>query len=194
MKRRVGIAAIAALATVVATSAFAQTIERRPLEPVPDRNMNTFGVSAGVAIPGDDTLTNGLTLSVDGEHYFTPRLSARGMLTAAWWDIANAGDNNSVSPVAFDGNVVYNWEEGVWHPYATAGVGLYKYRFTENDVDSSDTQVSFNIGGGVEYFVTRRDTVTAEVLFHPLVGTVTSVNRTYTPWYWSISGGFKKYF
>ncbi len=53
MKRRVGIAVLAALAAIVATSASAQTIERQPLRPVPDQNMNTFGVSAGVAIPGD---------------------------------------------------------------------------------------------------------------------------------------------
>jgi hypothetical protein len=88
----------------------------------------------------------------------------------------------------------YNWERGKWHPYATAGIGVYKFRFTEDDIDSSATTVGFNIGGGAEYFLRLQDTLVVEVLIHPLVGAVESRFGQYTPWYWSISTGYKKYF
>lgn len=161
---------------------------------VPDRGMSAVGVSIGVGAPGDDRLSNGLTVAAFGEHYLSPRVSVRGLLSGAWWDIIAAGDHNNVSPVSAQGNLVYNWERGKWHPYATAGLGLYKFRFTEDDIDSSKTTVGFNLGGGVEYFVRLRDTVVMEVLVHPLVGDVESRFSSYTPWYWTISGGYKKYF
>jgi hypothetical protein len=162
--------------------------------PVPARGMNAVGLSAGLAVPGDDTLSSGPVLALSVEHYFRRRLSIRGQLSGAWFDIADTGDDNGVSPAAFDANVVYNWEGGAVHPYVTAGLGLYTYRFTENDVDSHDATAGVNLGGGVEYFFTRRDTLTIELLFRPIVGEVDSVSRSYTPWYWSASGGYKKYF
>jgi hypothetical protein len=165
--------------------------------PVPARGMSAFGLSLGAAMPGDDGLTSGLILGVSGETYFSRRVSLRGQLSGAWFGLESNRDDrddDGVRPLAVAGNLVYNWEHGIWHPYATAGLGVYTFRFTEGDVDSHDTTVGFNLGGGIEYFLHRQDTLTAEVLFHPLVGDVHSRFSTYTPWFWSIAGGYKRYF
>jgi hypothetical protein len=183
------VAALALLALAV-TPAVAQSFQ----SPVPDRHMAAVGISFGVAVPGDDGLDTGPTLGVDGEYYLSSRISVRGQLSGAWWGISNAGDDNGVSPATLSGNLIYNWEHGVFHPYATVGLGLYSYRFTEDDIDSHDTTLGVNIGGGVEYFLDRRNAITGELLIHSVPGDVNSKYNAYTPWYWTVSGGFKRYF
>src|SRR4029453_16866211 len=95
----------------------------------------------------------GFMLGVGLEHYLSRRVSIRGQLPGAWWGLDDSRDDDSVSPLGFVGNLVYNWERGTWHPYATAGFGVYKFRFTERDIDSHDAPVGFNLGGGIEYFI-----------------------------------------
>jgi hypothetical protein len=184
------------LVALAAASATAQAVQARPLQTgaVPDRGMSAVGASLGVSSPGDDRLENGLVLSVWVERYRTRRVSFRGTVSGNWWGVIDDTSDDSVSPISAKLNLVYNWERGKLHPYATAGLGLYKFRFTEGDVDSSATTVGFNIGGGAEYFVRPKDTVVVEVLIHPLVGDVESRFNSYIPWYWTLSGGYKKYF
>ena len=176
----------------------AQVVRARPLQSqsqaVPDRGMSALGVSLGLSSPGDDRLENGLVLSVWGEHYMTRRVSFRGMVSGNWWGVIDGPEEDGVSPISAKVNLVYNWERGKWHPYATAGLGVYKFRFTEDDIDSSATTFGFNIGGGAEYFVRLKDTIVVEALIHPIVGDVESRFNSYIPWYWTLSGGYKKYF
>ena len=181
-----------------AAPAAAQIVQARPLQSqtqaVPDRGMSAVGVSLGVSGPGDDRLENGLVLSVWGERYMTRRVSFRGMVSGDWWGVIDGPEEDGVSPISGTVNLVYNWERGKWHPYATAGLGVYKFRFTEDDIDSSATTFGFNIGGGAEYFVRLKDTIVVEALIHPLVGDVDSRFNSYIPWDWTLSGGYKKYF
>ena len=176
----------------------AQVVQARPLQSqsqaVPDRGMSALGLSLGLSSPGDDRLENGLVLSVWGEHYMTRRVSFRGMVSGNWWGVIDGPEEDGVSPISAKVNLVYNWERGKWHPYATAGLGVYKFRFTEDDIDSSATTFGFNIGGGAEYFVRLKDTIVVEALIHPIVGDVESRFNSYIPWYWTLSGGYKKYF
>ena len=176
----------------------AQVVQARPLQSqsqaVPDRGMSALGLSLGLSSPGDDRLENGLVLSVWGEHYMTRRVSFRGMVSGNWWGVIDGPEEDGVSPISAKVNLVYNWERGKWHPYATAGLGVYKFRFTEDDIDSSATTFGFNIGGGAEYFVRLKDTIVVEALIHPIVGDVDSRFNSYIPWYWTLSGGYKKYF
>ena len=62
-------------------------------------------------------------------------------------------------------NGVYNWERGVWHPYATAGAGFYFVRLLrEGRPDpEGETRGGLNIGGGVEYFLNNQTTVKGEL-------------------------------
>ena len=61
-------------------------------------------------------------------------------------------------------NGVYNWEMGVWHPFATGGAGIYWVRELLDGADDpdSDTRGGLNFGGGIEYFVGERASVKGE--------------------------------
>lgn len=163
--------------------------------PVPDKGMVAAGAQITAAMPLEASWKNGLDVTGSVEGYLSRRVSARGSVSGAWMDIFGRGFDGTINPVAFNGNLVYNWEGGKWHPYVTGGVGLYRYRFTEGITSSAANKFGVNFGGGTEYFFTRHDTLLGEVLVHSVPGTVTSRLTTYSsPSYWTLSGGYKKYF
>lgn len=183
---------LTALFTIVCLAGAAHTASAQN-RPVPDAGMAAVGVSAGAAVPTAQYLDNGWILSANAEWYTTPRVSIRGQISGAWTGIVGQPDNQ-VRPAAFLGNVVYNWERGTWHPYATGGAGIYNFRASEFGVDSHDTKFGVNFGGGIEYFLTRRDTVTGELLIHAIPGNYDTFHTQFESTYWTISGGYKKYF
>jgi opacity protein-like surface antigen len=178
------------LVCVLASPAWAQTR-------VPDEGMYTIGLNVGFANPQEDALNTGLNLGASFERYFTPRVSIRGQLNGAWFE-DDIFDTTTVSPMAFTGNAVYNWEHGTWHPYATGGVGLYHFRLTDEFFDDDDlegeTRFGLNFGGGIEYFFTRRDTLTSEIQFHVIPGDFDGLLAGYDASYWSFAAGYKHYF
>src|SRR6476646_11051760 len=76
----------------------------------PDTGMVGVGVSVGVDIPSAPALDKGLDLAANIEGYLTPRVSVRGQLGGAWWDIVGQRFAGTVKPRYVDGNIVYNWE------------------------------------------------------------------------------------
>lgn len=179
-----------------ATPALGQTRATPATSPdVPAKGMAAVGASIGVASPNDNGLNTGLDLGVTAEGYLSRRLSVRGEVSGAWFDNAPRGfTSGSVTPIALDANAVYNWEGGKIHPYVTGGVGLYRFRFTENGLDSHDTNIGIDLGGGAEYFLHRNTTVTGEILIHIVDSPVTSYLTTYDSHYWTVAVGVKRYF
>ena len=175
------------LISFIATPVLAQTR-------VPDRNMGAIGLWGGVAMPSDEVLDNGWFMGVTGEGYLTPRFSIRGQIAGAWFDVNGGGLDGKVSPMQITGNGVYNFERGKWHPYATAGIGWYRYRFGEGDDRATDSKVGANLGGGVEYFFTRRDTIAGEITFHIIPDFAESPIFDYKSKYWTLAAGYKRYF
>ena len=162
--------------------------------PVPNSGMGAIGLSFGAAMPSDDNLENGWFMAASGEWYATPRVSIRGQLGGAFHDVTGGGLDGKVSPMHLTGNVIYNWERGKWHPYAGGGIGWYRFRFGEGDNRPTDDKVGVNLGGGVEYFFTRQDTISGDITFHVVPGEVDSFIWTYKARYWTLSGGYKRYF
>ena len=181
-----------AIAIGLSGPASAQT-RRTERAPVPDKGMVALTVSTGVTMPNEPILGSGLGFGASVETYITRRVSMRGQLTGASLDVLAHGITGTNSPVALDGNVVYNWEGGRWHPYVTGGVGVYRYKFTENSRVTTDGKVGVDFGGGAEYFLGRRDAVTGEVLLHRMKGLALGHFAVYDPDYWSLSVGYKKY-
>jgi hypothetical protein len=156
--------------------------------------MAAIGFTVGASLPTEPSLKNGIDLAAQAEKYLTPRVSVRGRVSAAWFDITGRGFIGTVQPVAIEGNLVHNWEGGAWHPYATGGIGLYHYRFDETPLESSDNKFGVNFGGGVEYFFTRRDTLLGEALVRVVPGRTNSLRTSYEAGYWTLNMGYKKYF
>jgi opacity protein-like surface antigen len=163
--------------------------------PVPDVGMWGLGGSIGAGVPSDPSLNRGLDLAGNIERYFTPRVSIRGQLGGEWSDITGRNFAGTISPVFLDGNLVYNWEGGVWHPYVTGGVGMYRYRSFENlTTSTTDTSLGVDFGGGIEYFTNRRVTLTAEILYHDVNQIKTPLTTFNQGQFWTVTAGVKRYF
>jgi Outer membrane protein beta-barrel domain len=161
----------------------------------PDTGMWAVGGSIGATIPNDASLKNGLDVAGNLEGYLTPRVSVRAQVGAAWWDITGRGFTGTIKPLFFTGNLVYNWEGGVWHPYVTAGVGAYRFKSSINPaLEGSDVKAGVDLGGGIEYFFTRDATITGELLYHKVGGFSSPVATFGDGSFWSFAMGAKKYF
>jgi len=169
---------------------------------VPDAGMIAVGGSISpITATNSSFLDNGLAIAGNVEAYLSPRLSVRGQIGTAWWDITGLSYTGSIQPVFFLGNLVYNWENGAVHPYVTGGGGMYRYGFTEaalagpEPLTGSTTKAGFDFGGGVEYFFMPDAAITGEGLFHR-VGTVPTERATlgFKGSFWSFTVGGKKYF
>jgi Outer membrane protein beta-barrel domain len=168
------------LVFVVAAPALAQ---RR----APSTGMVGIGASVGAALPTEDNLENGLELAGNVEGYLTPRVSIRAQLGTAWLDF---GDGRTARPLFVDGNIVYNWEGGQWHPYVTGGVGYYRYAVKDGP---NDNNAGFDLGAGFEYFFTRRSTLTAELLYHKVGDVIAPPLEISDGSFWTVAIGAKTY-
>jgi hypothetical protein len=195
MRARFTFVSAALIVAISAGSVAGQQRSRESRRPVPDTGMVGIGGSVGIAPPTETSFTNGPALTFNGEGYVSPRVSVRGQLSGAWWDITGRGFTGTVQPVALDGNVVYNWEGGAVHPFITGGIGLYHYRFNEGGTTGTANKPGVNVGGGAEFFTNRHTTVTAEALFHATNRPVTSPATTYNDArFWTLTAGLKRYF
>lgn len=176
---------------ILALGAAPASAQRR----VPDTGMWAVGASVGATMPREASFQNGLEVAGTLENYLTPRVSVRGQIGATWWDITGRGFTGTVTPLFFDGNIVYNWEGGAWHPYVTAGVGAYRFHSSiDPQLDGSSTKPGVNLGGGFEYFFTRDATITGELLFHKVDGFASPVAVFGDGSFWSFALGAKAYF
>ena len=181
---------VVALAVVVSIGIAPAAAQRRP---VPDGGMAAIGGSFGASVPSEANFQSGPELAGNIEGYLTPRLSIRGQLGTKWWDITGRPFTGTVRPFYADGNVVYNWEGGVIHPYVTGGFGVYHYGFDIPRVNGSDTKFGGDFGGGVEYFFRRYSTLTGEVLYHAVASPVHSPVGNFDSPFWTVRVGVKRY-
>jgi len=178
------------LAVSFATPAAAQRLARTPAA-----GMWAVGGSVGPTAPSDASLDSGVNLAGNAEWYVTPRVSVRGQVGGAHWDVLGRNFTGRVAPLYADGNVVYNWEGGAVHPFVTGGLGMYRFGSRLGVLpDASDTHLGVDGGGGVEYFVTRHTSLTAELLYHK-VDAFSAPLTTFTDGsFWSFGFGAKVYF
>ena len=177
--------------SVLLTGATRASAQRR----VPNTGMWAVGGSIGGAAPSDASLSNGLEVAGHVESYVTPRISIRGQLGGVWSDIVGRNFTGTVDPVYVNGNIVYNWEGGVWHPFVTGGAGIYHYRAFENGAgNGGDTRPGVNLGGGLEYFYNRRGTITFEALYHAVSQVNTPLTTFNNGQFWTVGVGIKRYF
>jgi len=137
----------------------------------PNKGQIGLGADIGALFP-DEALEKTFTFDMFGEYYLAPRASVRAMFSYASPGFENrTEDHFRQSRLLFNG--VYNWEFGVWHPFATMGAGVYFVRELLDDRNDPDgeTRGGINFGGGIEYFVGSNATVKGEarwdVVSHP---------------------------
>jgi len=191
MRTQLSLAICGLLVVIIVTPAAAQ---RRAPARTPAAGMWAVGGSIGPTTPSDASLDRGVDLIGNAEWYATSRLSLRGQLGGAHWDVLGRGFTGKVNPLYVDGNIVYNWEGGVIHPYVTGGLGVYRFGSSLNLVpESSDTHLGVNGGGGVEFFVTRQAALTAELLYHKVDAFTSPLTTFGAGSFWSFGVGGKVY-
>jgi hypothetical protein len=182
------IVALSLLSMIGVSQAFAQ-------RGVPAEGTWAVGGSVGAGVPSDPSLGNGIDLAGNLEGYLTPRVSIRGQLGGTTADIVGRHFTGTVNPVFLDGNIVYNWQGGVLHPFVTGGVGMYGYRSSISGAATmTDTRPGVDFGGGVEVFYNRRTTMTAEALYHAVSQVDTAVTTFNQGQFWTLGFGLKRYF
>jgi hypothetical protein len=179
--------------------------------PVPDEGMAAIGGWIGAALPTEGGLDNSPHLAVTLDGYLTPRISVRGEVGIGW-NADSRGFRNDLRRLFFNVNLVYNWERGIWHPYITGGLGLYRYTGTTSAeallaalrdelialgldpsaVEDSDNKLGANLGGGVEYFLSRRSTIVADFRYHGVGNTFAIAPLDGS--FFSLSVGVKRHF
>lgn len=128
---------------------------------VPDTHMMAAGGEIGFFVP-DDEFGTAFIFGGLFEYYVTPRLGLRASLSRTDPEFDRGTDDRLTQRrLGFD--VIYNWERGKWHPFAGGGLGVHVLDIREDDrTIADDTDVGFNVLGGVEYFFDRRTTLKFE--------------------------------
>jgi hypothetical protein len=156
MTRPTRILAALLFAIVFALPARAQT---------PDTGLIAVGANFGVFFP-DEAQEKTVTIDGQAEWYVTPRISVRGLFGWASPGFENRTEDH-FRQVRLLFNGVYNWERREWHPYVTAGAGVYFVRELLDGFDDpdSETRGGLNFGAGVEYFTGQMTSVKGEARF-----------------------------
>jgi hypothetical protein len=160
---------------------------------VPDTDSAAIGGDIGIFLPREEGMKSGLALDGFYEYYFTPRTSVR--LGAGWMNPKfDTEEDDSLRAVRIGGDVVYNWEGGVVHPFAGAGLGIYFLQLRDNgdSLGDSETKLGGVLFGGVEYFTSRTLAIKGEARYH-IVGDIDELGGL-NPGGLSLSIGVKTYF
>jgi hypothetical protein len=137
----------------------------------PDTGLIGVSGNFGVFFP-DEAQEKTVTLDGQADWYLTPRISVRGLFGWASPGFENRTEDH-FRQVRLLFNGVYNWEFREWHPYATAGAGVYFVRqlFDGLPDPDSETRGGLNFGAGVEYFTSDVMSVKGEarldIVSHP---------------------------
>lgn len=181
----------------------------------PYEERTAIGVWSGLGVPAGDQLTSGLHLAGTVERLVTPRVSIRGEVGRDWIGIDSGAFTSGLRPLFFNVNVIYKWDRDVWRPYVTAGLGWYHYTAAissqalldpvlraqlialglnpgSSPVEGSDTKFGVNLGGGIEYFVSRQTAVAGEFRYHG-AGDIVAV-IPFEGSFLTFSAGLKRYF
>jgi opacity protein-like surface antigen len=113
----------------------------------------TFDVTPflGLAFGSDyDASTTSLVLGGAFAYNWTTNLAFEGEL-GILPDIVGDDDNLDVRVTTVSGNAIYHFDTGMkFVPYATLGLGFGRTNYETNNVESSTTELTVNLGGGVK--------------------------------------------
>lgn len=156
---------------------------------VPDTEMTAIGGDAGLFAP-TQALQPTATVAGFYEYYLSPRRSVR--IAAGWADPVFDREPGSLRHVRLTMNLLYNWEEGAWHPFVAGGGGVYVWQERGNGRSIGDRRAKAGVsfGGGVEYFARRLLTIKTEVAYHM----VADKNAPVDPSGLTLTIGLKRYF
>ncbi len=117
---------------------------------------NTGSVAIGADVGfyvGDEKFNVAFTPEAYFEFYPTSRVSLK--LLAGWARPEYTDTGRSLDHWRGAASVSYNWEAGYWHPFVSAGMGLFSIQYIVGDgqqVGPRFQRTSIDAGAGIEYF------------------------------------------
>jgi len=206
LRLRLALVLLAASVAALPSLAAAQTVVLQPPPPPPPQPVFpaallaenqphagslAIGADFGLYRP-DEEFQVGVTPEAFVEFYVTGRWSIR--LLGGWARPKFLDRTRSMDHVRVTANVAYNWEHEYWHPFVSAGIGLYAvqgYLVDDTPVGQRFYRVGFNVATGVEYFWSPKIAVKFEFNYHraPIVSEIGD-----GPHGFAVTAGLKKYF
>ncbi|MET1081789.1 MAG: outer membrane beta-barrel protein [Burkholderiales bacterium] len=156
---------------------------------VPDSGMAAASGNIGVIFP-EEPFEADVTLSGALDYYLTPRLSLRpGVM---WANPGVEDHDESLRRFGLLVDVIYNWEQGKWHPFVGAGVGAYFFqpKAGGQSFRDSETNIGGTVGGGLEYFTSRTTVIKGEAQYY----FIDQGNLPQSPSAFALMIGVKRYF
>jgi opacity protein-like surface antigen len=148
---------------------FLATLTLFPIEVMaqPAEGQFTAGGDFGLFFPADDQFDSAAVWGAFVEGYATRRVGIRGSLFYTSPEFERGGDEHA-RQLRLGADLIYNWEGGRVHPFVGAGLGAHFMQFTDEgeDVGDSETQLGFDVLGGLEYFLNTDWTVKGELRYH----------------------------
>jgi hypothetical protein len=185
--------------------------------PEPYGGRVAIGGVIGGAVPVGERLDNGfyagatLLLSIASHAAVSVEAGANRV------DVDRPGFRSDLMPRFVDLNLLVHWRRGPFRPYITGGVGVYRYTITVSSeafidpalrnelvalglnpavngapIETQHDERGANLGGGFEYFFTRRSAVMMDVRAHGMRNFVQIAPFDGT--FVNVAVGFKQYF
>ncbi len=148
----------------------------------PEKGGVAVGASLGAALPFESDYKTGWTLAGTFDYYFSNDWGVRATLgyLGLGTKLEGTTDPNSTYLLA---SAVWTGKGEKVRPYALGGIGLYVF---EPSVGGRSGRAGLHAGGGVEFSLARRWSVTGEGLFH----FVSDAGEKKTSFF-GLSGGFR---
>jgi len=157
----------------------------------PHRGTVALGADFGFYV-SDEVFNVGFTPDAYVEVYPTSRLSLR--LLGGWARPEYVDGGRSLDHIRGTLSAVYNWEAGYWHPFVSAGIGLFSIQYVVGDgenVGARFRRSSLDAGAGVEYFWRPTIALKFEAQYH-WMRALRDVQSG--PAGWALTAGLKRYF
>jgi hypothetical protein len=185
--------------------------------PEPYGGRVAIGGAIGGAVPVGKRLDNGsyagatLLLSIASHAALSAEAGAN------WVDVDRPGFRSDLMPRFVDLNLLFHWRRGPFRPYLTGGVGVYRYTITVSSeafidpalrnellalgltpavnsarIETRHDERGANLGGGFEYFFSRRSAVTMDIRAHGMRNFVQAA--PFDGSFVNVAVGFKQYF
>ena len=150
-----------------------------------------IGILFGGALPTAERLDNGRYAGATFTVSIASHLALSTEAGADWVDIDRPGVRSDLMPRFANLNLLVHWRRGAFRPFITGGVGVYRYTITfssdafidpalrdslvalglsptsrSTPIETRHDEWGANLGGGFEYFFTRRSAMLMEIRGH----------------------------
>jgi opacity protein-like surface antigen len=144
-----------------------------------------FQGAAGLHAPFESEEKLGFEVEGSAEYFWRQRIGFRATVGYAR-STSKFPDNPIAATGYLLGSGVYNFEMGNVHSFGLVGIGVYA---VSPAVGGSTARFGVHAGGGAEYFLNRRTSVTGQGLFH-FLGSVNDQKASF----FGVTAGIRYYF